>query len=1200
MFSEFFRFELKYWLRGWMIYIFLGIMTLLFGLAASSDNVQIGGAVGNTYRNAPYIVAFWYAIAGSITCFMAAAIFDSAASRDFATKMSDILYSKPLRKWPYLLGRFTAATLVSLLPILGVSVGLLIAHLFNWEDTDRWGPTVPLAHLTAIGMFAIPNTLLFGSIVFAIATVTRNTLYSFMGLLALIVGYSLASVTLGKLELEMIGALSDPFGATAFDIATKYWTVDERNTQGIPWTTWLILNRVLWLSVAFLVFLWAGSRFSFETGAKRGRAVAASSDRRADGLEAVGRGRLVALTELPIRQPQPRWLDQLRSAVASDVGSVVRTTTYLFILAFATINISFGLLLGSQEFYGLYSFPVTYRMVEEVNNALVVFPLAIITYFTGVLVWRDRESRMHEIVGATPTANAVFAVSRFLAMLVVVLPIVLLGIVAGCGYQWLQGYTRFELGVYFEELVVLQGLRLAFLIVVGLVAHSLAPNKYVGYANFLLFTVLNVWLWQWLRWDSLLVRFGGLPSHTYSDLFGLEPFRPGLYAFATYWGFVSIVLLWLTAVLLHRGTPATLWHRLSHGLARSSARSWVVAAVPAGLAIALGSWLYYQTMIVNTWVSQDEVEQRQADYETTYQTLAEVAQPRVENIRYQIDIYPEERNVRLAAVQTIVNKSDGPIETLYLNVAPQFDTDIEIPRAILVEDDQRLLMRTYRLDPPLSPQESLEMKYAVKSRTRGIENQVSQTQFVQNGTFFNNSIAPQFGFDSNRRIMDPNRRKALGLPEAQVFPALVRDCGDQCLVHYISNDSDWVTVETVISTSADQIAVAPGSLVKQWQEGGRNFFQYRLDHRSLNFYSFVSARYEVARSKVGDVDTEVYYHKEHAWNVPKMTEAMQMTLAYCSQHFGPYKHKQARIIEFPRIAGFAQAFPGTMPYSESVGFIANLEKPDDIDMVHYIVAHEMGHQWWAHQVIGAKMQGATLLSETLAQYTALMVMREKYGEGMMHKFLEYEMDRYLRSRGSERMRENPLVSVDPNQGYIHYQKGGIVLYHLAEMIGEERVNAALASVIQQYAYQGPPYPNAYALIDALKAHTPTELHGLIKNHFEEIILYGNRTLEANAQRLPDGRFKVRLQVECAKFAADAKGKEVAVPMDDWVDVGAFARPEPGHRYGKLLHRERVQLTSGQHEIDFVVDQQPDKAGIDPQRLLIDRVPSDNLKTVVWQ
>jgi hypothetical protein len=49
-----------------------------------------------------------------------------------------------------------------------------------------------------------------------------------------------------------------------------------------------------------------------------------------------------------------------------------------------------------------------------------------------------------------------------------------------------------------------------------------------------------------------------------------------------------------------------------------------------------------------------------------------------------------------------------------------------------------------------------------------------------------------------------------------------------------------------------------------------------------------------------------------------------------------------------------------MPYSESVGFITDLRavKQDDIDMVFYIVAHEMGHQYWAHQVCGANMQAA--------------------------------------------------------------------------------------------------------------------------------------------------------------------------------------------------------------------------------------------------
>jgi ABC-type polysaccharide/polyol phosphate transport system ATPase subunit len=79
---------------------------------------------------------------------------------------------------------------------------------------------------------------------------------------------------------------------------------------------------------------------------------------------------------------------------------------------------------------------------------------------------------------------------------------------------------------------------------------------------------------------------------------------------------------------------------------------------------------------------------------------------------------------------------------------------------------------------------------------------------------------------------------------------------------------------------------------------------------------------------LGDLDVEVYYHPEHAWNVPRMSQAITAALEYCNQEFGPYRHKQARIIEFPRVAQFAQAFPGTMPYSESIGFIARYGTPE--------------------------------------------------------------------------------------------------------------------------------------------------------------------------------------------------------------------------------------------------------------------------------
>ena len=610
-----------------------------------------------------------------------------------------------------------------------------------------------------------------------------------------------------------------------------------------------------------------------------------------------------------------------------------------------------------------------------------------------------------------------------------------------------------------------------------------------------------------------------------------------------------------------------------------------------------GAWLVYNTQFLNTFVGSVDQEQRRVRYEKEYSKFENVPQPKVTSIRYEIDIYPESRNMRMQGTQTIANISETPIETLYVNLASTYETTLNIPNSKLEIDDKKLSWQSYRLQKSLAPGESIEMSFVVESKTRGIENSLRNQELVQNGTFFNNSIAPHFGYDPNLRILDPNVRKKYKLEPATSVPELSRDCGVACQSHYVGQDANFVDVETVISTSGDQIAVAPGSLIEKWTKDGRNYFKYQLDHASLNFYSFISARYEVERSKAGDVDVEIYYHHEHAWNVPRMSQSVKAALEYCSSQFGPYRHKQARIIEFPRVASFAQAFPGTMPYSESIGFIARMDKPDDIDMVYYVVAHEMAHQWWAHQVAGARMQGATLLSETLAQYTALMIMRKEYGPDMMHKFLKYEMDSYLRSRGTERLKERPLISVEPQQGYIHYRKGSVALYYLAEMIGESRINAALKEIVDAYAYKGPPYPTSHELVDRLRKQTPEELQYLIKDLFEDITIFANRTLEAKATKQDDGKYLVKIEVECSKFKADEKGLETECDMNDWMEIGAFAKPETGQRYGKLLHRERVQLNSGKHKLEFSVDSEPYQAGIDPRNFLIDRMPDDNMKKI---
>lgn len=351
-----------------MIYIFVAVMAVLFGFAAGSDFVRVGQSIGNTHTNAPFVVALWYAGASLLTCFMATAIYDSSASRDFSTKMSDILFSKPLSKWGYLMGRFSAATIIAILPALGISMGIIAAQLVNFSDLERWGPIRVWDHLLPILVFTIPNTLLFGAVVFAIAITTRNTLYSFLGVLFVLVGYGVAQGVAGSLDYELFTCLSDPFGADAYDVSTKYWTVDDRNTRSIPFTPLLLGNRVLWLSVSALVFGIAASRFTFEARAERSRKkknVGPVIDEPTAMLV------LQQVASIPKRTPQISWFAQFGSAFRSDLSCVLGNITFVVVLCLTALYTGLALFLAGDALYGTPSFPVTYKMVDIITLLMV-------------------------------------------------------------------------------------------------------------------------------------------------------------------------------------------------------------------------------------------------------------------------------------------------------------------------------------------------------------------------------------------------------------------------------------------------------------------------------------------------------------------------------------------------------------------------------------------------------------------------------------------------------------------------------------------------------------------------------------------------------------------------------------------------------------------------------------------------------------
>jgi len=99
------------------------------------------------------------------------------------------------------------------------------------------------------------------------------------------------------------------------------------------------------------------------------------------------------------------------------------------------------------------------------------------------------------------------------------------------------------------------------------------------------------------------------------------------------------------------------------------------------------------------------------------------------------------------------------------------------------------------------------------------------------------------------------------------------------------------------------------------------------------------------------------------------------------------------------------------------------------------------------------------------------------------------------------------------------------------------------------------------------------------------------------KKLGNGKYEVTIQVERRKLKADELGKETEVPVNDWMEIGAFAKPEGDKKYGKTLYRQRVKIAQKDNSFTFTVNEKPEKAGIDPFSLLIDREPKDNWKKV---
>jgi ABC-2 type transport system permease protein len=738
-----------------------------------------------------------------------------------------------------------------------------------------------------------------------------------------------------------------------------------------------------------------------------------------------------------------------------------------------------------------------------------------------------------------------------------------------------------------------------------MLVHTVVNHKYIGHFVMVLYFIVGIVLPQ-MNFQDYLYRLGESPTVIFSDMNGYGPFASPLLWFHVYWGIGAVLLAIVTNLLWVRGMEVHWRNRLKLARSRFSVASGFGFAACALLFVAVGGYIYYNTHILNRLLTSSKFQEDRAQYEIKYKRYQSVPQPKLVDVKTDVDLYPEQRLATFRGTELLENKTDAAIDQVAVTIWPQDASVIPLPRTdvkkLSFEGGQTAVLEdpahgffVYRLAQPLPSHGRIALDFDLAYPSPGFVNSMPNGDLVHNGMFVNSSYTPFIGYLQDVELVDDSARHRHHL---QKSPGLLKleDLSGR-LNNYGATDADWVTFEGTVSTSPDQIAIMPGYLQKEWVQDGRRYFHYKSDAPIEDgIFSVNSARYAVMSDRWHDVNLGIYYQPGHEFDLDRMMNGMKLALDYCSNSFGPFQFKQLRILEFPRYGDFAESFPNTIPYSEGIGFITYVDpnKKDAINLPLFVTAHETAHQWWGHQVMSSNNEGATAVVETLAQYSALEIMKHTYGADSMTKFLRYQLNGYLRGRGQEHDEEKPLLRVEPQQGYIHYNKGGQVMYALADYIGEDRVNQALATLVKDWAFKSPPYPSALDMVNDLKNVTPPEFQYLYEDWFDTITLFDNRALSAEYSQLPDGKYQVHIAVEAKKYRADGKGQEHLIPLHDLIDIGVLDGD------GKFLYLQKQKIEQEHQDFTVTVDKMPVRAGIDPLIKLIDRNPDDNLTDVKKQ
>lgn len=1188
MFKQLFKFELLTKIKRSSVFVYFivffaiafTVMSLMgsnfrgFSLHLSNSDVL--------YANSPFVLFLLIAGLSHFGIFVTMAIMGQAVLRDFDNNCYSLYFTYPITKSGYLLSRFAASISLVIIIFSSLALGAFAASLMPYIDHTMFTSHQLLAYIIPYLYTIIPNVIFTGAVFFTMSVLTRQTMAVYVTGLVFVLGYLIAGSFLGHLGNRLLVDLIDPFGFYAMLSSTALRSISEKNSLLINLSGSFLLNRVLWLSISLIVFIYGYYKFMFSFSNQNSKVKRNEVNIQGETSDS----ELSSNIQTIERVFNTRTNVQIfYSLVKYNYKQVVGSIYFKIIVLLGLIGTAF-MISDAITTDGVANYPLTGKIFGQLLDVFYMFLIIIITVYSGELMWRERNKRLNQLYDTLPVAEWLTLTSKFISLVLIQLSLIAALLLFSIVVQTYLGYYNYQFDVYLK-ILIFKGLFPTLLFSgMAIFFQAIANNKYTGYFLMVIFFIFIINASK-LGFEHLMLVLGSAPGFDYSEMNGFGNSLFPCFVFNLYWLFLLAALLAVASIFVHRGTDTGFRNRFRNARIRFTNPVKLFMVLMIGLFVISGIYIFYNTNIINKYTGRNEAISGLVDYELSYHKYSSLPQPRITRVFVETDIYPSNRKIHFKGNYWILNKTKSAIDSIVISensTMSLVSLKFNLP-GIEVINDAKQGFYLFTLKKLLQPGDSIQLSFEVDYSRKGFSMNEDH-RLLSNGTYFSNQeCLPTIGYDYGKEISDEKLRKKNHLTIVKT----IEPTNDSTLLYNNGYDADWIDLECIVSTENDQIALAPGELIKQWNSDGRNFYQYKSVAKTMNVYSFLSAKYAVRKENWNGISLEIYYHPSHSYNIDRFFDAMKRSLEYYTANFGPYQHKTLKIVEFP-FGSNAKALSGSIQIGENLGFISQFSRDSDlvINHVYYVTAHEIGHQYFAYQVVGANVKGSLVLSEVFSQYLALCVLGKIYKPDVINDFLHNSYYKYMSGRSNDKEVEPPLAQVS-DQDYIFYHKGILVMNTLKEYLGEDSVNRALSRFLSKYKFAGPPYPTSFDFLKELKKSCPDSLKYLITDLFETVTIFSNEAKKAEFRKLPNGKFDVTLYLEATKIKTDSLGNKTNVLLNDYIEVGVLDKNK--NPIFITMHK----FTKSAESLRFTVDKEPFFGAIDPRHLLIDQIWRDNIK-----